>query len=188
MGDLILIRHAEPVVEESQPPREWALSDSGRLRCRRVAARLVRYDVSRLVGSTERKATQTARLLGTHLGLPVVIQEGLQENDRTGVPFYAGEAEFKRSIRDFFAEPGARVMGAESADEAHRRFLRALEEHGPVPGAVAIVSHGAVISLCIARANGLDPYQVWTDLGFGSIAVLTRPGFALREIVHDSTD
>jgi broad specificity phosphatase PhoE len=188
VADLILVKHAAPRIVEEQAPSEWVLSDAGKLQCERLAARLAHRRLGRVIGSEEHKAAETAKLLGLHLRLPSATRPGLQENDRTGLPFFPDITEFHARIEAFFSAPADRLIGLETADQAHDRFVMSIDgllsETPAEP--VAVVSHGAVISLFVARANDLDPYRFWLELGFASFAVLSRPDYALREVVHDS--
>lgn len=187
MGDLILVKHATPRIVEDRLPAEWGLSPAGRLQCERLATRLAPYEPRLIVGSEERKAAETSHLLGSHLEVPVATQPGLQENDRTGLPFFEDVADFNAGMQAFFGNPADLVVGRETADQAHSRFVMSIDElPATARKSVVVVSHGAVISLFVARANDLDPYSVWIELGFASFVVLSRPGYSLRDLIHDS--
>jgi broad specificity phosphatase PhoE len=186
VGDIILVKHGDPAILPGDVPSGWSLSPLGRRRCEELVDRLDAYRPSRVVCSDEPKAIETAEVVGSRFGKPVLLDSGLRENERTGVPFYEDTSEFDRRIRDFFRRPSDLVLGLETADEAHSRFVTALhrvcdaESEEPV----VVVSHGAVISLLVSRANDLNTYTFWSGLGFTSFAVLATPSFALKEIVH----
>jgi histidine phosphatase superfamily protein (branch 1) len=67
---LILVKHAEPVVEPDVPSNRWELSERGKDRCVALAERLRRYRPAAVVASEERKAAQTAGLVAERLGMP----------------------------------------------------------------------------------------------------------------------
>ncbi len=147
-------------------------------------------DPGRLLASLEPKAIETAKVVGAELGLPIECRAGFQENDRTDLPYFDDESEFQERIRIFFAQPAYRVIGTESADEAHERFRNALKEI-PAPAAgrpTIVVTHGAVASLVVARANKLDPYDFWLNFALTSFAVLSSPGLRLKEVIHPITE
>ncbi len=188
MGDLILVKHAAPDIDGSRPPAEWVLSPDGRTRSLELADRLTRHAPASLFCSEEPKAVETAEVVGSRLHLSARAVPGLQENDRSGVPFYPTEERFRQRVRAFFERPDERVMGDESADEAHARFARAVDRLpvGGDPGATVVVTHGAVLTLLVARANGLDPFAFWRELGFCSFVVLSTPSLALRHVDRPS--
>ena len=78
------------------------------------------------------------------------------------------------------------VLGKETADQAHARFAAAVEgilaEH--VDRNIAVIAHGTVISLYVARAAGLDPMCLWERLGLPSYVVLSVPGLQVSEVVE----
>jgi histidine phosphatase superfamily protein (branch 1) len=83
---LILVKHAEPVVEPDVPPNRWELSERGKDRCVALAERLRRYRPAAVVASEERKAAQTAGLVAERLGMAAATFPSLHEHDRTGAP------------------------------------------------------------------------------------------------------
>lgn len=124
--------------------------------------------------------------MGAALGADVEVADGLHEQERDAAPFFARAADFEAAVADLFARPGERVLGSESADEAHARFAAALggviERGGDAP--LAVVSHGTVMALFIARQNRLDPFPLWQSLGLPSCAVLSLPDLRLLEVVR----
>jgi broad specificity phosphatase PhoE len=78
------------------------------------------------------------------------------------------------------------VFGSETADQAHQRFTRAVAgvlKRRPDQN-VAVVAHGTVISLYIARAAGLDPFPFWKRLGLPAFVVTSWPKFSLLSVVE----
>ena len=186
MSELILIKHAAPQVVEDLPSSQWVLSESGRQQCDELHSRLAQYKPASLYTSEEPKAVETAEILGLRLGIPFASKPGLHENDRAGLPFFNDRAELNARIRAFFSSPSERVVGNESADEAHSRFIGAVQDSLDSAQAqpTVIVTHGTVTSLLVARANQLSPYPFWLDLELTSFVVLSTPSFTLRQVVH----
>jgi broad specificity phosphatase PhoE len=180
---LILVKHAMPEVEPGVPAARWRLSDAGRAASARLAERLAVYEPAAIVASDEPKARETGRIVATRLGVPFETAPDLHEHDRTGVPFLTNEV-WREQVRRFFAEPDALVLGRETANEAGDRFGRAvaavLERHPA--GNLAIVAHGTVISLSVARHNPVEPFGLWERLGLPSFVVLRLPGYMLTEV------
>jgi broad specificity phosphatase PhoE len=188
MDRLHLVKHAMPVKVAARPSREWMLSDDGRAAAARLAGRLVPAGIERFVSSTEPKARETAAIMAGALGVVCAEAEGLHEQEREGAPFFADPVDFEAAMREFFARPGERVFGQETADQAGARYEAALERvlaAGPDgDGALAVVSHGTVMTLFIARHNRVDPFELWRSLGLPSSAVLSLPDLRLIEVIH----
>ncbi len=173
---LILVKHSLPALEPGVPSRDWRLSDVGRARCVLLAERLAVYKPAVIAASAEPKATETGQIVAERLVVPIEVIADLHENDRTGQG-WLGTAALEARIARFFAEPGRRIMGNETADEAHSRFGAAVEDvcaRHPV-GNVVVVAHGTVITLFVARLAGLDPFSFWQRLGLPSFVALSLP-------------
>jgi len=186
MRKLILVRHSLPEIVPDLPARQWHLSDEGRLRCRKLAEALAGYDLGVVVSSVEPKAMETGRIVASVLGTPSETAPNLHEHDRRGVQFTAEETVFQEQVARFFSSPRELVYGAETADGAHRRFAAAIDrvvERRP-DMTLAVVAHGSVITLFVARAAGLEPMPFWKKLGLPSFVVLSLPGFELLQVVE----
>lgn len=162
----------------------------GERQCEALCARLADYRAGALFTSEEPKAVRTAVCLGLRFGLPVSPVAGLQENDRTGLPFFPDVTELDARMAEFFRRPAERVIGRETADEAHDRFTRAVRQAlaSTAVGTTIVVAHGTVISLLAGRANGISPLSLWRELDFTSFVVLSTTAFELEEIVHPTRD
>ena len=180
---LILVKHAEPVVESRVPPNRWELSERGRGQSVALAERLRRYRPAAVVASEEPKVMQTACLAAERLGVAAVTFPGLHEHDRTGTPF-GTQAVFELAAKGFFEKPGELVWGKETADEAQERFAGAIDgvfARHPA-GDVVVVAHGTVITLFLSQFVDLDAFGFWRRLGLPSFCVLELPSYELREV------
>ncbi|MBX6342603.1 MAG: histidine phosphatase family protein, partial [Thermomicrobiaceae bacterium] len=79
----------------------------------------------------------------------------------------------------------------ESADEAHARFSaaidRALARHPT--GTLAVVTHGTVMALFVARATGQEPFALWRRLQrLGTPAVVALPRPRLEVLALEGVD
>lgn len=186
---LILVKHSLPALEPGVPSREWQLSDVGRARCIPLAERLGIYNPAIIAASAEPKATETGQIIAARLGVPIEVVADLHENDRTGQG-WLGTAELEARIAQFFAEPERRIMGNETADEAHARFAAAVEavcvRHPK--GTIVVVAHGTVITLFVARSIGLEPFPFWKRLGLPSFVALSLPDHAVQSICDHFED
>jgi broad specificity phosphatase PhoE len=186
MRKLILVRHSLPEIVSDLPANQWRLSDAGRLRCKRLADRLATYDPDVIVASLEPKATETGRIVASRLGKPFETAKNLHEHDRSNGGPWDTKEQFEARVASFFENPQRVVFGRETADDAHRRFAGAVAEViGKYPsGNLAVISHGTVMTLFVARAAGLDSFPFWKRLGLPSFVVLSLPGFGLLTVVE----
>jgi broad specificity phosphatase PhoE len=170
---LILIKHARPQQVEGVNPHDWELSEVGKVSCSTLAERLKPWRPEVIVSSPETKAGQTAEIVGLALGVPWHTMDGLQEHDRSNVPIMR-TGEFISSMAQFFRVRDALVLGDETADEAERRIVaavdRAMREHeGKM---VAVVTHGTVLALYAAARLGMDAFATWRKMGLPSFIVV----------------
>jgi 2,3-bisphosphoglycerate-dependent phosphoglycerate mutase len=156
---LVLVRHAEPVVDSNQPSSRWPVSPSGVEAAAALAAALiVPNPPALLLVSPELKAVQTAEPLARAFGLPVTIEADLREHEAPG---YLPADEFQKAVRALFDNPAAAVFG-ESANAAAERFARAVDRTDA--SHVMLVSHGRVLSAYLARVTGASGWRIWRDL------------------------
>lgn len=179
---LVLVRHSLPEIDPDRPAREWSLSPEGSRRAVQLAGYLASHNLELIVSSDERKAVQTAAILGEELGMPVVVTHGLQEQDRGGA-VGLDRTSFEDGMARTFRHPGERVFGSESANEARERFTRALNRVlARYPGRrLGVVAHGTVLALFVAAQEGMDAYALWQSLGLPCVFVLSRPKLRLTE-------
>jgi broad specificity phosphatase PhoE len=182
---LILVRHSLPEFVSGVPASQWRLSAEGRRRCEVLAGHLAAYDLAVVVASEEPRAAETGQIVARMLDLSFETAPDLHEHERGVVQDMGSQEAFQAQVARLFERPGERVLGYETADQAHTRFAaavaRVLEQHPT--GNPAIVSHGTVMTLLVARANDLDPLPFWKRLGLPAFAVLTLPAFDLLEVV-----
>jgi broad specificity phosphatase PhoE len=184
MRKLILIKHASPLVIPGTPPEKWSLSDKGKESCAALAHALREYKPTTIVSSTEPKAIETAQLTAAALKIDTSTAEDLHEHDRSNVP-HMRSGEFISHMELFFRKPNERVLGRESAEQCADRFEDAvhdlLDQHKT--GNVAIVTHGTVIALFIARHTGGNAFEWWRKMGLPSFAVMSLPDLKLEKSV-----
>ena len=185
MPELILVKHSLPEIVSTLPASQWGLSEAGRLNCRALADSLAAYHPDVVVASSEPKAAETGEIVASTLGRPLATIEELHEHDRDNVGFLSGE-HFEAAIARFFENPQSLVLGRETADQAHQRFAAAIEAivtRYPTE-TVAVVTHGTVIALFVARATGLDPFPFWKRLDTPAFVVLSLPDRKVLMVVE----
>lgn len=182
---LVLVRHSEPEIVPGVPASQWHLSDEGRQRCTWLAGCLRAYSLDLIVASQEPKAMETGQIVADILGMPLETAPDLHEHERYNVEFTFDRGWFQAKVASVFEHPRTQVFGNETADEAHSRFSQSiasvLGKH--CDSNLAVVSHGTVMALFVARAAGLDPFPFWKRLGLPSFTVLSLPDFDLLEVI-----
>ena len=163
-----VITHPEVDVDPAVPVPQWGLSPAGRARVEQLLRLPWTRTLVRVVSSTETKAVQTALALAGPLGLPVLTDPELGENDRSATGFVP-PAEFEQLADAFFAHPEDSVRGWERAVDAQARFVTAVAR--AVEGAagdVAVVAHGGVGTLLWCRLAGVRVDRRHDQPGQGS--------------------
>ena len=182
MRKLILIRHSAVTQDPTLSSHQWRLSAAGRARAQALAAHIAPHHPTRFITSEEPKAIETGHILAEALGNPCTTTPGLQEHDRTGVPYFHSPAEFEAAVIQLFEQPNELVFGQETADQACHRFTRAihtlLAQHPT--GNLAIVTHGTVLTLFLTHHNPhLDSIPFWRSLKLPDLVVVSLPDMNL---------
>jgi len=184
---LILVRHSLSKVEPDVEASRWRLTAEGRRRCTPLAQQLAAHDPSLIVTSLEPKAMETGKIVAGLLSLALETAQDLHEHDRRGVGFLGSQETFQASVASVFEQPGKLAFGNETGDQAHDRFARAVtgvvEQHPS--GNLAVVCHGTVLTLFVARAARIDPVPFWQRLGMPAFAVLSLPHMRLLDVVEN---
>jgi broad specificity phosphatase PhoE len=186
LGNLVLIKHSLPEIIPSLPAHQWHLSEMGRFRCKALAEKIAGYSPDVIVSSIEPKAVQTAQLVANHLNQTFQIIEELHEHDRSNVE-WRSTSQFEAQVAEFFQRPQTLVMGKETAVQAYERFAKAVASmmREYPHHTIAIIAHGTVITLLVARAVGLEPFTFWKRLGLPSVVVLSLPKMDLVRVIEN---
>ncbi|WP_432547995.1 histidine phosphatase family protein [Kineococcus sp. SYSU DK004] len=161
-----VVSHPEVLVDPAVPVPEWDLSPAGYERLQRLTALPWARSAAFVASSAERKALRTAQAVAAVSGCAVHVDAELGENDRSATGFVPPR-EFEVLADAFFADPGRSVRGWETAADAQRRVVRAVDRvleraRGvagvPEGGGVVIATHGGVGTLlqCALRGAAID--------------------------------
>jgi broad specificity phosphatase PhoE len=163
---LILVKHAQPVLDPAVAPREWRLGRDGEEQSQRLAAHLSAFLPFTLVSSSEPKAVRTAEIVAATLGIASAAVDGLEEFDRPAMPIVTPD-EHTRLNASIFTTRAQPVLGRESADAALARFSTAIDRAlVPLPSGhtLVVIAHGTVIALFVAQQTGRDAFELWRSL------------------------
>jgi len=183
--DLLLVRHARPLLRAGQPASRWTIDPQALPEVAALARALVTVlpavsdatVAGTVMSSHEPKAVATARELARVWGRSFSLASDVEEHHRGPLPL-VDAVTWRAAVGRLFANPETLVFGEETGAEAHRRFtagvdtvLAAAASRGE--GLCTVVSHGTVITLYLAAANQLDSSEFWASLALPE-ALLVR--------------
>ncbi len=146
------VTHPEVEIDPAVPVPDWGLSAEGHRRAALLARQPWVPGLAAVFSSAERKARETAAVLGH----PVRVRAALGENDRSATGYLA-KAEFEATADRFFAQPMQSIRGWERAVDAQARIVAAVAAAlAEAPsGDVAIIAHGGVGALLRCHLAGV---------------------------------
>ena len=160
MTTLLLVRHGETdwnAEGRLQGHTDRPLNDHGRRQAKALAERLAGEGADAIYASDLSRAKETAEILGTRLGLPVVIDADLREKNWGNWEGLTGDERIHVEFE------------GESTQDHRDRVLRAVERIAERhPGQrVVVVTHGGSLRRIQAAVNGvadpvIDNCAVWT--------------------------
>jgi 2,3-bisphosphoglycerate-dependent phosphoglycerate mutase len=159
MSTLYLVRHAhaEWISDENR-----SLSSQGRENANRVANILCEYPIIAIYSSPAQRAYQTITPLAGRLGLPIHIEQELQER-RLGVGVFE---DFLNAIEVTWQNPSFAHPGGESSVMAQKRGIavikRLLELH-PAQH-IVLSTHGNLIALVLQEFDPSVNFTFWKSL------------------------
>jgi broad specificity phosphatase PhoE len=172
--EVVLIRHAMPMVTAPGPPSEWPLSPAGRAASAVLGERLPQGAV--WLSSTERKAVETLALARSGGGVATVRDERFGEVARPGEPFDDDVRDRRRAWVE--GRLDERHHGWETLEQAAERFQAAVASYASGQPLV-ISTHGMVLTAWLISvgyvAAGGPGGELWSRLAFPDIIELSLP-------------
>ena len=193
---LHLIRHGQSVWNELRllqgQTMQVGLTELGVRQARELADRLADHPIGRLFSSDQRRAVQTADVLGARLGLVPILDARLREQGRGRLEGLPTDAVLAMTAEVDWADPSVRVGGGESVLDVCRRLSELFDslraQVGPAGRKdVILVSHGDTIRIACGLLEGLAPVEIGYRLvDNGSIITMALtdgpPGEVLLDI------
>lgn len=155
MAIAYFVTHPEVAIDAAVPVPRWHLADKGISRMRSFARTSEMANIKAVWASNETKAIEGAGILAAPFGLPVHVDAGLAENDRSATGFVPPD-KFQLYADAFFAKPDESFKGWERAVDAQTRIVAAVERilQNHSGGDIALVSHGGVGTLLLCHYLG----------------------------------
>lgn len=158
MAVLRYLSHPQVRIDPDIPVPDWSLSRQGRARILALHGARWLAGTTRIVSSAERKARETADLIGAMLGIDPQADAALNEIDRSSTGYIPHDRH--EILADaFFAQPEASAEGWETATSVQQRGMQGLRRHVAAQGAgdLLIVGHGGIGTLIWCALSGTDP-------------------------------
>jgi broad specificity phosphatase PhoE len=146
---LLLVRHGETdwnAEGRLQGQTDRPLSEFGRRQARQLAEELADDAFEAVYASDLARARETAEIVGTRLGLPVVLDPDLREKDWGN---WEGLTAVERDRVEFVGE------STEAHQERILRALRRISERHPGEGRILVVTHGGSMRRAQTAALGM---------------------------------
>jgi broad specificity phosphatase PhoE len=158
MTRVVLIRHAEPLVEIGTPGAQWPLTNEGKSAARVLGERVAgRSPVALVWASPELKACETAA--SAFPSGPTRVRDELGEVEK---PWYATTDDLRQAVARYLG--GDAVEGWEHREDVLAR-LDALRADISPGQRLVVVSHGVLLTTWLAQHGVLDdPFAFWSEL------------------------
>jgi broad specificity phosphatase PhoE len=183
MPYLYLVRHPRTHVDPSRNPHDWGLSEQGQIQVNALLDATFWQGVSAVYASTQNKASEPARVIGTRYKIPVTALAALSEVQR-GTENFISASEFDQQLSRFFSSPNVSVAGWERATDALHRFDSTVENIrlSHKGKSFAVISHGTILSLYYSKLMGKSPMiDVWRTIGFAAVATVD---LTTNQLIH----
>lgn len=162
------------------------LTDRGRGQAARLARGLGHEPIDAILAGPQRRARETADIVGNTLGIDVELVDGLQEYD--ALTDYYIPVEEMRETRDHhwraMIQGRWHVLGGEDPDVFQARVVSCVDTIvNRFPGArVVAACHGGVINVYLGALLGLERH-LWFEPGYTSISRVAAARTGERSVV-----
>ncbi|HUQ38024.1 MAG TPA: histidine phosphatase family protein [Aestuariivirga sp.] len=138
---------------------------------------------TQVISSGEAKAIETGQMISASLGVSLVVNETMHENDRSATGYLPFD-EFDAVANEFFAYPLRSVRGWERAADAQLRIVSAVESilKQSRAGDILLVGHGAVGTLLLCHYLNAEINRIHDQApGGGQFFTLLKE---TRQVLH----
>ena len=161
MTRVVMVRHAEPLVDAGMPAAEWPLTDQGRENAEALGRRTADGSAPRSCGRAPNARPATRRRV-PFLQPPSASARSSPRSRSRGTPRPVSWRTPSRPI-----SRGDVVEGWEPRADVIARFARLTPVEADLRASerAVVVSHGVLIATWLDHAIGLeDPYSFWSNL------------------------
>lgn len=149
------LSHPQVQIDANVPVPNWGLSDIGRDRTVAIRNAASFAKTNLIVSSTEKKAVETAEIIGNTIDVDITRVPRMHENDRSATGFLPPD-KFEELADLFFLHPEQSVLGWERALDAQKRIVEETDKfiRDHKSGDILFVGHGGVGTLLYLHFAG----------------------------------
>lgn len=165
---IYLIRHCKATGQE--PLAE--LTNEGREKALKLVSILEKLNIDHIISSPYKRALQTVEPFSESKGIPIIIDENLQERVLSADPM----EDWLEQLEKTFIERDLTFSGGESSNDALIRIRKVMDEvfEKKQMQHVGIVSHGNILSLFINHYDSTFGFAQWQRMKNPDIFVLEQ--------------
>jgi broad specificity phosphatase PhoE len=181
---LVLIRHAQVVVDPNESADQWRLTPEGEADAAALRKRPEIASARRFFSSPEPKALATAAKVAS--GRPVITVHDLRELDRHAAGWLGDAGDYSSMVVQMLHHPDVSIRGCETAVHAQSRIVQTigdLARRNPYEP-IGVVSHGIVLAMYLSwlRGQRIADVESWRRMQFPDVAVVDP---ALGRVLRD---
>lgn len=178
-----MIRHAESVYKHGEE-RSRGLSEKGLRDALRVRELLAKEEIHLVFSSSYVRAVQTVQPLADAKGLPVQLCEEFRERSIAGDDVAAAWEQVVDAMRRSFTDEDYALPGGESANEACRRAVPAMEEllMDFAGKRIAVGTHGRIMSAMLHQWDANYGFDFWQNASMPDVYKLSFDGGRLVDV------
>lgn len=165
---IYLIRHCKATGQE--PGAE--LTNEGIEKALELVPILEKFHIDHIISSSYKRTIQTIKPFSESSGIPIIIDDNLQERVLSGEPM----ADWLEQLERTFVVRDLSFRDGESSNHALKRIRKVLEKvsENKQMHRVAIVSHGNILSLLINHYDPSFGFAGWQQMKNPDIFVLEQ--------------
>ena len=165
---IYLIRHCKATGQE--PMAE--LTDEGRDKALSLVPLLEKFHIDHIISSPYKRAVQTVKPFSESTGIPIIIDDKLQERVLSADPIEDWLEQLERT----FIDKDLTFSGGESSNDALMRIHKALDKifENKQMHHVAIATHGNILSVLINYYDPAFGFVQWQEMKNPDIFVLEQ--------------
>jgi broad specificity phosphatase PhoE len=175
-ASVVLIRHAEPLMDGETPTAQWPLTEKGRSDATVLGTSLARRFASTIVWtSPERRACETAALAFS--SVTAAVRDQLNEVKK---PWYASADEHANAVAKYLR--GKSVEGWERREDVITRIAQ-LRLGSTYLASLVLVTHGLLLTTWLDHEIELDDsFSFWSNLRMPDAWEFNLEGKSLERI------
>lgn len=148
------------------------LTDEGRDKALALVPLLEKFQIDHIISSPYKRAVQTVKPFSESTGIPIIIDDKLQERVLSTDPI----EDWLKQLERTFIDKDLTFSGGESSNDALMRIHKALDKifENKQMHHVAIATHGNILSVLINHYDPTFGFVQWQEMKNPDIFVLEQ--------------